>query len=206
MSAVQLRPKAVGTNGVTAPDDVLIAGNLTVAGTITSGGSGGGVDQIIAGTGITVSPVGGTGNVTISQTAGNDPIKCGGVYTFAGGTLPDNGGNPALVPGQYTFTFDAGPTPVKAVINISFQYGLSTAVGTSGVLWIIYTGTYSPTGSPTQVVYVNTNQSGMGAGSLFVPNCVGLTTVNLYMKRNDNTGGVVGTYDSGVINVVWGTP
>jgi len=205
MSAVQLRPKAVGTNGVTAPDDVLIAGNLTVAGTITSGGSGGGVDQIIAGTGITVSPVGGTGNVTISQTAGNDPIKCGGVFTLAGGTLPDNTTNPALVPGQYTFTFDAGPTPVKAVINISFQYALNTAVGTNGVLYIIYTGTYAPA-SPTKVVYVNTNQAGMGAGSLFVPNCVGLTTVSLFMARQDNAGGVSGTYDSGVINVVFGTP
>jgi len=48
-------------------------------------GGGGGVTQIIAGTNITISPTGGTGNVTINSTAsgGTSSVNLGTVYTTA---------------------------------------------------------------------------------------------------------------------------
>lgn len=51
-----------------------------------SGGGGGGVTQIIAGTNITVSPSGGTGNVTVNSTGGGSQEVFSGNYT--GGTPP----------------------------------------------------------------------------------------------------------------------
>ena len=52
------------------------------------GGTGGGVSQIIAGTGITVSPTGGTGDVTVSSTGGGGGGGVpAGLYAFALGSV-----------------------------------------------------------------------------------------------------------------------
>jgi multisubunit Na+/H+ antiporter MnhB subunit len=64
-----------------------------VVGTVTSASyalsasyaPGGGVTQIIAGTGITISPAGGTGNVTVNSTATGGGISQGKVVAIATG-------------------------------------------------------------------------------------------------------------------------
>jgi hypothetical protein len=63
---------------------------------VDTGGGGGGVTRIIAGSGIAVSPVGGTGDVTVSATGG----AAGNAYAAA----TNNAGNTTITPTKATET------------------------------------------------------------------------------------------------------
>ena len=87
--------------------------------------SGGGVSKIIAGTGVTVSPVEGTGEVTISATGG------GGGGGGGGGVIPPSPGDHSLDAGFWRIIVGSGrtitgymdtvtmPKPLGAVLAIS---------------------------------------------------------------------------------------
>ena len=79
-----------------------------------TGGGGGGVTQIIAGTGVTVSPAGGTGAVTINATGG-------GSVTWA--TLGDKNG--ASGPSEIALGLNAGMTQGTYAVAIGENAGTS---------------------------------------------------------------------------------
>ena len=68
-----------------------------------SGGGGGGVTQIIPGTGVTISPSGGTGAVTINASGGGAVVKTLSEITK---DINDN----VLVPGQHYIITGVNPT------------------------------------------------------------------------------------------------
>ncbi len=88
--AFQIQNLTLGAGGLLGTKPIFTvdwAGNVTAAGTIS--GSGTGVSQIIAGTNVTISPVGGTGIVTINSTGGGGGITAPYVLAGAGvGTVP----------------------------------------------------------------------------------------------------------------------
>ena len=74
---------------------------------------GGGVTQIIAGTGITISPVGGTGAVTVSETPVVDSPYQVAVHNRCYGSLGDSNVYTLTVPSgnnEHKFTTDLGAT------------------------------------------------------------------------------------------------
>lgn len=103
----------------TSPDDWAGAAELLA-------GSGGLVQKIVAGTGVTVSPVAGTGEVTISATGGG-----GGGDSGGGGVIPPGPGDHSLDAGFWRIIVGTGrtitgykdtvtmPKPLGAVLAIS---------------------------------------------------------------------------------------
>ena len=81
----------------TSPDDWAGAAELLA-------GSGGMVQKIVAGTGVTVSPVDGTGEVTISATGG------GGGGGGGGGVIPPSPGDHSLDAGFWRIIVGTGAT------------------------------------------------------------------------------------------------
>lgn len=80
-------PNVAGVNDIIVSNGTLTDdGNGTVTLT-TGGGGGGGVTQIVAGTNITISPVGGTGAVTINSSGGGG----GGSRNTLSGTTASTG-------------------------------------------------------------------------------------------------------------------
>lgn len=110
-----------------------------------SGGGGGGVTQIIAGTGVTISPTGGTGAVTINATGsggGSEPAIVAFKYTAGGsGTFNSAGGAADVIISQtggvtaaltdpsnciVTFTFTGRTTPPKSIMIYGQNYSANT--------------------------------------------------------------------------------
>ena len=97
----------------------------------TSGGGGGGaVSQIIAGTGITVSPSGGTGNVIVNNA---------GVLSIAAGA----GISVSAASGNYTISATGGSGTVTSVATGSGLLG--GPITTTGTLTLDYTCVVDPT-------------------------------------------------------------
>ena len=62
------------------------------------GGTGGAVDQIVAGTNVTISPTGGTGIVTINASGGSGATNLGYTADAAEGTVTSDTGTDAVIP------------------------------------------------------------------------------------------------------------
>ena len=81
-----------------------------------SGGSGGGVTQIVAGTGISVSPPGGTGVVTVTATGGS-----GGGNAYDAST--NNTGNTTITPTEpnqtYKLTFTGAARSSIIILDVA---------------------------------------------------------------------------------------
>lgn len=92
------------------------------------GGGGSGVTQIVAGTGITISPVGGTGAVTINASSGYPTVVSSALAT-AGKTANYTWTSPALPVGAYRVSFYAA---------VSVPSGSSSVTGT--LAWTDTTG------------------------------------------------------------------
>jgi hypothetical protein len=119
---------------------LIIGSGLTVdlaTSTISAtGGGGGGVTQIVAGAGVSVSPVGGTGVVTISATGGG-----GGVTQIIAGTgitVSPVGGTGAVTVNATAPTWAtladkdnaSGPTDIALGLDAGFSQGLGAiAIG-----------------------------------------------------------------------------
>lgn len=141
---------------------IKVGSGLAIAtdGTLSvSGGGGGGVTQIIAGTGVTISPTGGTGAVTINATGsggGSEPAIVAFKYTAGGsGTFNSAGGAADVIISQtggvtaaltdpsnciVTFTFTGRTTPPKSIMIYGQNYSanafstISVGLGANNVI------------------------------------------------------------------------
>ena len=82
---------------------------------LSTGGGGGGVTQITAGTGISISPAGGTGNVTVTST-GNSAENVG-AYGFL---------MPVVVPGGLPSPPNGGTTYTQPASNLRWTYAVGS--------------------------------------------------------------------------------
>lgn len=126
----------------------------------TGGGSGGGVTQIIAGTNVTISPVGGTGAVTVNSSGGGTPggssgdLQYNNAGAFGGYTpgtgvvtwlqTPSSANLAAAVTGETGtggLVFATSPTLVTPVLGVATATSINkvafTAPATSATLTLI---------------------------------------------------------------------
>jgi hypothetical protein len=146
--------------GVKAGTGIIIASD----GTISATGGGGGVSQILAGTNVTVSPVGGTGVVTINATGGGGGVSqiiAGSNITIspAGGTgavtINSTPAGGASIPSGTVMSFFQAAAPTgwtkvtnAAVDNAALRLVTGTGGGSGGSTGFTTTFTsYTPGGS-----------------------------------------------------------
>ncbi len=178
------------TGGITFPDGT------------TQTTAAGGVSQITAGTGITISPVSGLGNVTINASGGSSakfPTPLGNfdsTYKYLNiGTAAPYGVNTSSVSGRQgnyalntrprAFPFIAPASAVPVTMSI-IQSTTGTGTATIGIYsansdnypdTLVATGTYDPTSTGTKTV-TNTLSTALVGGELY-----------FYVVRCTNNGG-----------------
>jgi hypothetical protein len=103
----------------------------------TGGGGGGAVSQIIAGTAISVSPAGGTGNVIVTNTGVTNLVAGAGI-TVSSGT------------GSVTIAATGGSGTVTSVAAGSGLASLPNPITTSGTLTLNYACVVDPTDFPAK--------------------------------------------------------
>jgi hypothetical protein len=118
----------------------VVAGGALSNPAATTGVTGGGVDQIIAGSNITISPTGGTGNVTISATAGGT----GTVTSVATGTGLTGG--PITTSGTISLASAYAGNGIGTVNGIAKGNGSGTiTAATAGTDYVIPSGSITGT-------------------------------------------------------------
>ena len=167
---------------------------------ITSG-PGSTVSQLVAGSGISVSPVGGTGVVTVSSTSVAEARNDGLNFPTTTGQIPANSTTTPI----YTFTFDAGPTPCN--VNAMAQIQLSN---TSASPVIVYAQLYAgntPSGALALITTVPANGAFMTINpTIFLTGISGSTTLNVLLYNSTNATIPGANYgNNGLISVVYGS-
>lgn len=139
------------------------------------------VKKIVAGTGITISPTTGVGNVTINASAtGPTTLTFGGTFSYTVGSEPSAFNAITTLTQIYTV-----PGPVLASVGRNYWFDISIQTGN-------YAGPPYPTSNFTVSIYASTN--GLALSQLLGTYTVPVTTANTVykMQRTFFTGS---TYD-----------
>jgi hypothetical protein len=204
LNGVFQRPQDYVISGTTLTVNTLLTAGTVVSvgptGTSTSGGGGSGVTQIVAGTGISVSPIGGTGVVTINATGSGT----GTVTNIATSTV-DTGG--------LGFTLTGGPITTSGTVTLTVPplATLQTALGLGNIAYSNYNGNGLQvlggggvwvTANTGTVTSIATSGSGLGfslsGGTITTTGTVTLATpTDTALRTSLNIGNVANTNYNG---------
>jgi len=129
-----------GELAINIADGKLYYGDANSVAHLLSSGGGGGVTQIIAGTNVTISPIGGTGNVTINATGGGGSTPPGGSNTqiqynnagaFGGVSNLTWNGTTLSATGSFTGSF-TGSLQGTSSYALTASYALNGGGGVTG--------------------------------------------------------------------------